>query len=183
MRDKIGIEDVIKNIMAVLLVSEEKENLSRYEEVIKSVINSGYNFEDMDNFSVLINYQLKKILAQVVFFVNSNSISESVDQDKLVFLYLNYDFMENHIRNLIVSKEGSCCCADKTSWILEKYRNYILTGQKIDLGTEIKFWMPGFGEFSDWMRYCDSLYSLFHGGPREYMAAYTSLLEKKSRIY
>jgi len=49
------------------------------------------------------------------------------------------------------------------------------------MGTEEKFWMPGFGEFSDWVDYCNSLFWLYHGNPAPYMEAYQRLLNCEMR--
>lgn len=176
----VNIEDVVKDILKSILKAEEQENIMRCCQFIESLKDSGYDIEDMEEFDILINYQLKKALSQAISYINS--FPEGVDKNKLTFLYLNYRFMENHVRNLIMNKEGSICCADKARWILEKYKNYILTGETVEMGKEIRFCTPGFGEFFDWVNYCDSLYHLFNGDPIEYVSAYTNLLKKESRI-
>ncbi len=175
--------------MSALIIAEEKNNMelkTKYQKmIIDSIINSGYNLKNLDDFNVLINDKIKSILSATVLAINPiDSILDRLipfDIERVVFLYLNYEFMERHIHTLITSREGIWYCTDKTSWILEKYKEYILTGQIPEMGTEEKFWMPGFGEFSDWADYCNSLFWLYHGNPAPYMEAYQRLLNCEMR--
>lgn len=46
---------------------------------------------------------------------------------KIKYIYL--DKMQVYFDRYGISREGIWYCTDKTSWILEKYKEYILTGQ------------------------------------------------------
>jgi len=179
--------------MSALITADQKNDIelkTRYQKIIiDSMLNSGYDLKKPDDFNVLINKKIKSILSAAVLDLNpiDDSMREWIvpfDIERLVFPYLNYEFLERNLDALITKREGLegfWYSSDKIGWILEKYRDYILTGNIPDMGTSKESWIPSFGEFDDWKDYCDSLYFLYHGNPEPYMEAYQRLLNCEMR--
>ena len=154
-------QEVMQDILETLANTNEIEVRKKYGKIINNLINSNYKLENMDNFNIMVNWELEKILSIVVTEINP-AIIDMKNLEKLQFLYLNYTFMELNIEKLISKKEGSVCCADKTGHVLDKYRQYLLKGviPKANTGTK-NFWDFNFGTYEDWFEFCEGLYSLF----------------------
>jgi len=139
------------------------------------LINSKYELKNMEHYDVFIKYPLNCVLREVVAGLNP----EITDQHillKLSFVYNKYNYFENNLAHLISSKEGGGCSIDKSRWIIQRYRDYIVEGTIPDMTIEEKcYWKPAFGTGEQWMLFCKGLAELYCGNPKEYLIAFMAL--------
>ncbi len=178
--EKNNIQDAIKNIFSSLISNHENEVKVNYAEIISNLKNSGYDIENLDTFNVMVSWELSQILGIVVTEICSlphdiNNLST------IKFLYLNYNFMKNNIEKLIVRREGSCCCADKSRHILNMYKEYLISGYVPELNNERHYWVFNFGEYKDWIDLCEGLIHMYYGNNQKYLLAYKKLIESEIR--
>lgn len=177
MREKM-LNESISETLDALLILNNKEAEKKYRNVIKKLINTDYNLEYMENFDMLINLEIEKILSVVVNEINP-AIIDMENIEKLQFLYLKYTFMEQNIEKLIIKKEGNTCCSDKTGHILEAYRKYLLRSIVPEKKGSENYWDVGFGSYEDWFAFCEGLYNLYYGNPEDYILNYEKLLKSE----
>lgn len=124
----------------------------------------------------------------------NNAIEEAVKRVKGVKeeytdIFLDFQFYEDHIEKLCTFFEGSSCCADKSKVIVERYLNYLRTGDKgkWEAGEEVYierlkeniscYWLPKFGTQDDWFNLLNALWYFKYGNPEKYLRAYKTLIE------
>lgn len=94
-------------------------------------------------------------------------------ENNLQFLLLNYSFVENHFRQMIMLHEGNACCADKTRAILQHLGEYLKTGTFLEFEhTDDKaFWNPEkiFKSQQEIFNFYMALKQLYHGHPNAYL--------------
>lgn len=178
MKDK-NLENSLKEILDSLVLSVENETKKQYNDTIEGIINCGYKIENPETFNILINFQIKQVLKQVVNGLNPELEKENLW--KLQFLYLNYGFIERHVREVIIIKEGSTCCADKSRWVLERYFQSIVD-DNVEDDREGLYYHPQFGSLEDWLEFCEGICSLYQGTLYNYLTAYDKLLSSSSAI-
>jgi len=161
------------------ILASDKEKAEKYDDFIKKLITQyGNQVKNTEDFDILINYKITQILG---FYVQKLLEDELSDKNRkstysLCFLYRQYRFMENNIVELIASKEGSPCSADKSRWILQCYKEFLINGKLPDMGIEEScYWKPKFGTAKQWMEFCTGLESLYHGKPGKYLISLKAL--------
>lgn len=178
-----GFEDLFKSILA----SEKQETEDLYGDLIEKLIieNKGL-IKDAEDFDILVNYQIDRILEVYLEKELSEELKKIQDNRKLydvLFLYKNYGFLERSIRELIVLKEGSPCSADKSRWILQGFREFLINGTLPSMIIEEKcYWKPRFGSAEEWMEFCNSLIHLHYGKPGRYLMALKNLASNDGSI-
>lgn len=169
------IKYVFSSIFAGLLNANEQEIKEDFGNEIDKLINSEHDLKNVENYDLFINYQMKKVLKSVIIGLNP----EVIDRDKLSnlqFLYENHSFLKQNLASLISDKEGGSCSGDKSRWLIERYREYILEGAIPDMTIEEKcFWKPHFGTGEQWMTFCDGLMDLHSGNFKKYLGALMKL--------
>ncbi len=96
---------------------------------------------------------------------------------RIMSIYLNYYFYQSHIRKIIVKKEGNCCCADKTNFIIKSYIEYSKTNKYPIFDVE-NFWVPSIGTNRTWMEFLESLTKLLDGDNKDYLLKYQELVRE-----
>jgi hypothetical protein len=137
-----------------------------------------------EQFSVLFIHDIEQTVRAVAEQFYNKSESKMKDTYKPTFIYTHYSFLERHLEQLIESKDGHACSADKSRHILKKYFVYAQTGKvdefKMEKGA---YWEPRFGTALQWMEFCDGIYQLYYGKIELYLKAYSQLLSEEKRTY
>lgn len=176
-------EKVISSLLKTINSKSDEKTKLLVQEVIEDIHSDPkLKLDNPEYFDTKFNNKLRKSMKLI-----ANSLhkpSECKDKYKVDFIYLNYRFLENHIRELCILRQGSTCCADKSRYILNMYLNYAKTGEIPEFDSSIeKYYIPKFGDNQMWMNYCDSLYSLFYGRTEKYFKSYNELLHCKMRKF
>lgn len=176
------LKQVVTSLFNALNAKSEEEATEMFGEAINHAKESKVKINDPENFDCFINHKMKKGIELLASTLHEPSICK--DKNKPNFIYVNYSFLESHIRNLCELREGSVCCTDKSRHIIEMYLEYAVTGQIPLFNPYVeKYWVPKFGDNEMWIKYCDSLYRLYYGHIKEYLEGYTSLMKCKIRKY
>lgn len=88
--------------------------------------------------------------------------SEREKFNKLVFLMEDYGFIERQIKAVYITKIGSSCSTDVSRWLLQRYRDYILTGE-IPEKFEESYWTPEAGTLTEWLDFIETIPGLYYG--------------------
>ncbi|MFW5962177.1 MAG: hypothetical protein ACOCQR_01000 [bacterium] len=175
-----SLKKTVTSIFDALINSTEeetkKEHLDRIQEL---VTNNEKDLTKLDYWHLFIDYKLDNILRECVKTLYPNLNFEQISA--LYFLHKNYTFMESHLENLIMKKEGGACRADKSAWLLERYKNYILTKKLPDMSVEDRcYWKPRFGTSQQWIDFCENLRRLYYGNPEEYLKSLKNFLSERT---
>lgn len=182
--DKDSITKCMESILKSMVSSEEEECRDLVKEALKDLQGSKLNFSNPERFNLFLVYKLKNGLQEIAKTMHDIPKDGIKDKSKVDFIYLNYDFLENHIRKLCILREGSSCCADKSRRILKMYLQYSLTGEIPNFNpSEENFATPKFGTYEEWIIFCDGLYHLFYGNTEQYFNSYNTLLIAPKRKY
>lgn len=176
------IEKGLNCIFNSLTDKSNNEISALLEDAIKHLNDSKIKLDNPDNFNCFINHKLKRGVELIANNLHEPSVCR--DKNKPNFIYANYSFLEGHIKQLCVLREGSSCCADKARYILKMFLNYSIDGiiPEFDPTLE-KYWIPNFGDNQMWMEYCDSLYLLYYGKTEKYFKSYNKLLQSEIRKF
>ena len=182
--EKEVFEEVLNHIFNVITNEEKVAS----EKAIQSIVNelSAENIKEMnpEEFNWRIGDKVNNRLYEIARVLSSTPNQNIKNKDKPIFIYVNYDFLEENIRNLCIKREGHSCCADKSREIIRMYMEYCLT-EKVRLfnPNEEHYYTPNFGTNDDWINYCDGLYELYYGKPEKYIKTYYTLLQSEIRKY
>ena len=184
MGEKINIDEkTMKDVFDSILCSVEKESESLYGDKVNKLIDMhGEKLLDVEMFDILIGYEYDNI---VELCIKRLYADKDIKQGmyKLIFLYKNYKFISYQLRELMIAKEGMACCADKTRWLVNRFKNYIVNSEVPDMTIHKKcYWKPSFGTGEEWMNFCDSLIDLYYGKPQAYLLSLNKLIKENDAI-
>ena len=180
--DKNKMGEAIKAIASSFTSRSEAEANERIEDALKLLNESEYKIRGPEDFDCFIGYKVQNCMEAVARTVY-DSINAK-DRNKADFVFINYRFLEHNIRELCTLREGSCCCADKSRYILKMYLKYCIDGKIPEFNPNIEnYWIPNFGDNQIWIEYCDSLYNLHYGYTKEYFKVYNSLIQCEIRKF
>ncbi len=114
----------LTSLFNALNAKSEEEAMKMFGDAINHAKESKVDINNPEYFDCFINHKLKKGIKLLASTLHEPSICK--DKNKPNFIYANYSFLENHIRNLCELREGSACCADKSRYILKMYLNILL---------------------------------------------------------
>lgn len=98
---------------------------------------------------------------------------------RLSFLYLHANFVEQHLERLFERFEGAFACADKTQWVLQRYRASLVEGVQPPWPPEDrKYWHPKTQSLGFWLGVCLHLEHLYHGRPDLFLADLSVLVQE-----
>lgn len=129
---------------------------------------------DPENFGLLVTFdleQLQDILSHNLISAEQNTKGVTYTQEQfhaLQQLMMNYATIEQQLDVLIVKYEGSPCSADKTRYILNLYRDFIVTGEEPSFGERCHYWIPKKGTCEAWLNFTKSISPFLHGQVDEY---------------
>lgn len=180
--EKDNIQESIKNMLEVLVNSASQldddnifipvlsgENFIKYSQWL----NAG-DISSLKDFMFIYNYNLSTFTENMLTqFVPNNN--------ELLFLLSNMDFVENHFKNLIVKAEGHACSADKSSFIIGSLLNYFLHDKeiKVNYQQEYTFHLPKivFTNHEDILDFFKSLHFLYYGNSEKYLTQLNNILK------
>jgi hypothetical protein len=172
-----NLKEVFNSIFDSIIESENQETKKQYKDIINKLKNSNFNIEKPEIFDCMIKYQMEKVLNIVIDELCNSS------NDKVQFLFNNYNFIKYHLEKLIVLKEGISCSADKSRHIILSYKDYLINNIIPKLKNEKHYNIFNFGEYQDWFDFCDSIYELYYGDIKDYLNIYKKLLNSEIRTY
>ena len=171
--DKEQIKNAITSIANIFTAKSDKEA----DDIIAGSLNyiKENNIKTPEDFDLIISHKINNCLKRLA--VNIGDLESVNEKNKAAFIYTNYMFLEQNIRQLCTQREGTCCCVDKSRYILEIYLKYVVSGEipEFDPNKE-KFYIPKFGTNEMWIAYCNGLYDLYFGHSEKYLSAYKDLV-------
>lgn len=83
-----------------------------------------------------------------------------------IFLANNFSFVKSHLENMIVEKDGSSGCADKSRRLIKMYFNYFEYGMPL-----IEDILPEntLNNEEQAIEFFNAIYSLYYGQPKKYI--------------
>lgn len=148
-------------------------NKELYKRIIKdSDITSFSNYEEF-YFAVL--YPFENLMDGFVR-------SKILDNSDVAFLMLNSQFVERHFEEIIKTKEGWPCCADKSRTIISSLIKFYSTGEEIKFNYEAEYTyhLPKkvFNNHEHIVAFYEGLKSLFYGKSEKHLKALMLVLNE-----
>lgn len=138
--DKENVISALQNVLSALVLSSKKldeDNMfmsvlsdENFQNQLKYL--NTENISSIKDFMFIYNYQFDNFSENLV----SSQICSNED---FCFILKNMDFVENHFKSIIVSKEGYACSADKSSFIISSLLKHFMNGNEIVLDYEQKY--------------------------------------------
>lgn len=169
------LQNLLLNVFDVLLSSEKERRNVSYRNVINQ-IKDQFPLDSAEKFNILFMFELDQILDMAI----KNALPDVSEKNKnnLIFLYKNYEFIENQLEWLIKQREGIACVNDKTRWLLHHYAKFQLDGAALDMTISEKcFWKPKFGTGEHWLSFIDGIQAMYYGKNNVFFEKITSLLQ------
>lgn len=177
-----NLKKCIESLFDSLNSESEIEALNLFGKAIEYAKNSDTDIKDPEIFDLYVNHKIDRGIELLANTLHEPSISKN--KHKPNFIYKNYKFLESHIRELCILREGHSCCADKSRHILNMYMNYSINGNIPEFNpNDENFYFPNFGDYKMWIEFCDSLYKLYYGHTKEYFKSYNDLIQCEIRKY
>lgn len=130
---------------------------------------------DLNEFNILVTFQMEKLMSALIKKVNP----KAKDVPYLLQLYQHYQFFDSHFEMLIKKHEGIACCADKSTMILRKVKNFLESGVVIDFSNCHEFQKSLiFKDHETIMMFFYGLVSLRYGQPEQYLHALNVITSK-----
>lgn len=165
--------DIIK-FLDSLSNSIEAKNIELYKDVLsKSDIE---NFKTPNEFDIAVLYPwqnfIKTYLKEIKSFNN-----------EVIWIYMNYRYIENHFSSLFSNREGSACSVDKAKTLIGAIINYYTSGKEIyfNYNNEYTFHYPKkcLLEHCIIIEYYESIKQLLYGDFIKYMNIIKDILTTK----
>ena len=175
------MENKIKAVIGSLVDSIEREDEENSQELVEQLLSDPMlDWKNPDTINCLYFFQQNRhivpLLKRVYPEANRRHIS------KISFIYQHYDFLNHQVKGLVDLEMGMC--ADKSRWLIQRYLNYVLTGEKVNIPiTEEpahKYWHPDFGSADEWYEFMESIEEFYYGNVTRFLKAYEVLSKKKA---
>ena len=180
--EKQNLENTLSECITSLLESINKENGEKYNKDYAAYFKN-INLEKMSEWEMFL-YELNIPIEQFIrmYFASKYSITGK-NLDILVFMYQRHTFVSSNVEKLVDLSRG--CCADKTSFIINAYIQYLI-GKDVEVFNTRKsdkhqYWEPDFGSKEQWFEFMEALFYLEHGIPEVYLLACNKLLSEKNQ--
>lgn len=158
---------VFKNIFDGILAKGQADILSEFPELRKSFI--GITKTEPEDYYLDVTHKFEVVIRDII----SKELNKDVwgkETSAILFLFLNYKYIENNILSFIYIKEGSTCSVDKSRWLIKSLFNYYATNTPIDMTIDDKcYWKPGFWTADQWIELFNVLISFHYGDFNRYM--------------
>ncbi|MDH2636862.1 hypothetical protein QDS01_18285 [Acinetobacter nosocomialis] len=173
------LEQGLNNLFGGLLASKSKE--AQENPVYKYLVQHPEIFKTPSDFNFHVLHKIEDAIEEAVKTVKSGNY-------EYINIFTDFQFYENHIEKLCTHFEGGACCADKSSVIVQRYLNFLATGDKgkWEVGKEVFiekikenvrcYWLPNFGTQDQWFDLMHGLFCFRYGNPENYLKAYQALL-------
>lgn len=175
------MEEVIQKVGQALRLEAEVEHAETCAQYIEK---SGKQLLDPESFNAMVSFDLEAMQELLVLnLLHGEQIVKELhytDEQlyQLAFLYMNYEYMENHLDKLFEKYEGVPFSTDKTRYVLRLYRNQIVTGYPQAFSKDKTFWVPKMGSAEIWLAFTKSLPGLHGGDADEYLRTREALVKE-----
>lgn len=156
------IENVLKHVFENIN-SDEKIKAKNYLSNEDNALLFDKIFKDGD-FNIE-HYNLHLISNQKR--LNNGLLKEKgIRTHQAIFLANNFSFVKSHLENMIVEKDGSSGCADKSRRLIKMYFNYFEYGMPLieDILSENTL-----NNEEQAIEFFNAIYSLYYGQPKKYI--------------
>lgn len=174
--NKEEIEKGLNDIFSAILNNREMESKEKYGEIINQLMKSfGDDIKEIDTFYYLIQYELDEALEYLIKQMYPSLSFKKLE--RVIFLYTNFNFVENQLESIISKKEGPTCSIDKCRWLINSYLTYLIEDRFPDMTKEKRcYWKPDFGSGEEWIEFLDSLFSFYYGDLERYFKSLGRLI-------
>lgn len=158
---------VFADIMGGILDMGQKDIMEKYPELAKLI--SDNIDKSADDFHMEFFYPLDGLIRNAIAKkLNKGDWSNEVSS--VVFIYSNYNFVEENLKKFISIKEGMACEADKSRWLVNALTKYYGEGKPIDMTIdEHCYWKPHFWSAEQWIALFEAIHHLYYGNFEIYM--------------
>jgi len=159
--------ETLSSLFGEILDSSQKEIAEKFPELKKSLVNILDN--SPEDFNLEFHYPIDGVIRSIVAKrMKKSEWDKSVSA--VVFIYMNYLFVEQNLLKFVTIKEGSACSADKSRWLVNALVNHFTSGKPIDMTIDEKcYWKPHFWTSEQWIELFDNIKHLYYGGFNEYL--------------
>lgn len=158
------MKDNIVRVLAAISDSIQQEHSDEFAKISETV--TPPTFGDVEEFNYLVHNPIRTYLKELI----KSSVSPNPD---IQFIHLNYQFVKSQFESLIVRREGSQSCADKSRTIINRLIKYYLTGERIEFDYDQKytFHLPKviFKTHDDILEFYKGIHRMYYGNPDEYL--------------
>lgn len=166
----------LTNFLDTFSDSIDKENVELYKKLIKNAPMLNFSLDSYEEFFYAVLYPFDK-------FVEGLIRSEICNNDDIIFIYKNSNFIEHHFDMVIESREGGCCCADKSRTIIRSLIRHFRTDTEIvfDYGQEYTYQLPEtvFTKHRDIVSFYEAIKALYYGNSIEYLKCLKEIMIDK----
>lgn len=168
-------KETIAQVLNTMLDSFDRDIDQQVPNEVRKVI-AGCLDDGPEHFSMLVSYPMQGVLESSLRLKYPD-----LDQDKiydLASLYLNYQIIQEQLDFIFTKSEGMPFSADKSRWVLDRYREWLLSGGIPSFeGEEPGYWVPKHHGAEFWFRVCGSIQSLILGNPVPYFEHLASIVD------
>lgn len=173
-------EETIKSTINALVKGINDETNRKYTDIIKNFEQMFGEKIDPEDYNVLIDFNLFKIeRASLKSYLES--LGKTVNE-KVLFVYQNYDFINNHLGSGLINElYGSCCSIDVSRWLIGKYLKHQygeISCEAITREQRYAYWVPKAGTMEEWFAHIDGIYTLYWGRPTQYIETRNKLISR-----
>jgi hypothetical protein len=157
-------KDDIKNVIENMFESFNQKEQKLYQNFIDSCEIETY--DNYEEFYIGFIFPFENLTNSIV----KNTISNNND---IIFIYNNSQFIENNFKYLIEKYEGFSCCSDKSRTILKSLIDFYANNNRIEFNYkgEYTFHLPKkiFTSHDDIVSFYEGLKNLRYGNPTKYL--------------
>lgn len=153
-------------LLTELKLTETRSRLE-YSNITEHIVNVAeqhrFTFDEVDDFELLIGKNIKNSISSAVYTILYKTYNTPIS-DELVFIHMQYHFIENHILHILNKKEPRCVNIDIAKLIIEQVKEYLLTGNLSNWENNQGYFAPSFGTLQEWTSFVLSIYEMYQKG-------------------
>ncbi len=158
-------ENAIHNVLNALVGHVEQENIDLYKKLMD--VNAPIQMDTIEGFYFRLLYPHQQFLEGLIK-------TEIANNDDIVFLYINSDYVQQHFEKRIKELDGWPCCADKSRTIMKALVAFYKDGTEISWNHEAEYTyhLPKniFITHQEIIDFYVSIRFLFYGNAEKYFA-------------
>lgn len=154
------LHDVLKWILGTLRKEDAK--------LLEKLLGDGLVKADVkspENFNLDYNFPFSRFVYSLVeYYADKKGVSEE-NLGMLLFIYQNYDFVDNYFSTFVQRFEGMPCSADKVRFCINSIVEYLATGDQPDIEEiRLEYRVPGicFSNFWEVITFMEALKELYY---------------------
>jgi hypothetical protein len=171
--NKIMKKEDVKNVLDNLVNSIGKKEIELYKKLIDE--KPIENINDYEDLYYMVIYPFKQFVSGLI----KTEISENND---VIFILQNSQYIDRHFAKLFINIEGSACSSDKSRTIVRALIHFFKNGEKINFNyeQEYTYHLPKkiFKDHDSILEHYEGLKQLYYGNPEKYL---NSILKLKGK--